>query len=814
MPLPLPDLDTRLWADLTDEARALIPRYAPTWTDFNIHDPGISIIELLAWQVEQDVYWLNRVPPAHRRAFLELVGVSPLPPQAATALLALAPSAPVDVPASAEFTATAAGQSVLFSTTAALHAIPARLVAIWTQSAATARPIDASRSLREGRVFPAFGDDPQIGAALYLGFDAPLPVGQPVRIGVAFAGGRSDATERQRIANEAAAQAAACVRLVPAKPCGPTSSPVDPPTPPTLQHHSVRIGWAFRNAAGAWQTLDPAAGQVADDTRALTLDGTVVVRLPSNPGTWDAGSGPLFYLRATLDGGDYDAPPLLNALIVNAVPAVQAVRPSSTFTISAGVIAGGPLPIEPGLLALNMTLDANSTITALSTTLDPATPRFLVRFYRPATALATGSLILDLVTIGISDGTPNESFALPRSAVAGDSLALYSYEDATLQPWRIRADFGASGGKDHDATCDPTAATIGFGNGDHGHIPPAGTRVFASYGATAGSAGNLGATHTLTLAPTLHNWLLFDPADFQARAPATTIAADTAWAAISPASYNAAAAQLGSLPPLRMLLVGADAESLNLAAGRAVLGLQQATRAITPADYETLALETPGTAIARVRALPNRVAEYPCLIAPGIVTVIIVPNQHRPQPLPSVGLRDIVYRYLDRRRLVGGHIAVVAPSYVVVQVSAMVKLLPGASRDRVLADVIAALNLFLHPLTGGPAAITAAARSAQSASPPPPAQPRTTPGLIVAATAIQPSATSTALPETAPIPPGWPFGRDVYRSEVLQVISGVAGVDNVLQLSLIGDGSAAQCGNLCVGPTQLVVSGTHTIEAQ
>ena len=35
----------------------------------------------------------------------------------------------------------------------------------------------------------------------------------------------------------------------------------------------------------------------------------------------------------------------------------------------------------------------------------------------------------------------------------------------------------------------------------------------SSYGATAGSAGNLGVAHTLTLAPTLHNWLLFDPAD-------------------------------------------------------------------------------------------------------------------------------------------------------------------------------------------------------------------------------------------------------------------------------------------------------------
>jgi hypothetical protein len=37
-------------------------------------------------------------------------------------------------------------------------------------------------------------------------------------------------------------------------------------------------------------------------------------------------------------------------------------------------------------------------------------------------------------------------------------------------------------------------------------------------------------------------------------------------------------------------------------------------------------------------------------------------------------------------------------------------------------------------------------------------------------------------------------------------------VDNVLALDLIGNGGAAQCGNLCVGPTELVVAGAHTIE--
>ena len=49
MPLPLPNLDTRRWADLVDEGVALVPRYGGTWTDHNVHDPGITLIELFAY---------------------------------------------------------------------------------------------------------------------------------------------------------------------------------------------------------------------------------------------------------------------------------------------------------------------------------------------------------------------------------------------------------------------------------------------------------------------------------------------------------------------------------------------------------------------------------------------------------------------------------------------------------------------------------------------------------------------------------------------------------------------------------------------
>jgi len=73
MPLTLPNLDDRRYADLVEEARALIPTYAPEWTNHNPSDPGITLIELFAWLAEMQIYALNRVTDNNVRTFLKLL---------------------------------------------------------------------------------------------------------------------------------------------------------------------------------------------------------------------------------------------------------------------------------------------------------------------------------------------------------------------------------------------------------------------------------------------------------------------------------------------------------------------------------------------------------------------------------------------------------------------------------------------------------------------------------------------------------------------------------------------------------------------
>ena len=85
MPLTAPNLDDRRFQDIMDEARTLIPGYCPEWTDHNLSDPGIALVELFAWMTETMLYRLNQVPDRNYVKFLDLMGVKLREPRPARA---------------------------------------------------------------------------------------------------------------------------------------------------------------------------------------------------------------------------------------------------------------------------------------------------------------------------------------------------------------------------------------------------------------------------------------------------------------------------------------------------------------------------------------------------------------------------------------------------------------------------------------------------------------------------------------------------------------------------------------------------------
>src|SRR3954447_5705599 len=93
-PFPTPVLDDRKFQQIVDEVRKRIPLYCPEWTDHNVSDPGVALIELFAWMTDMLLYRANQIPDRLYVKFLELMGIRLDPPRPARAPVTLYLSAP------------------------------------------------------------------------------------------------------------------------------------------------------------------------------------------------------------------------------------------------------------------------------------------------------------------------------------------------------------------------------------------------------------------------------------------------------------------------------------------------------------------------------------------------------------------------------------------------------------------------------------------------------------------------------------------------------------------------------------------------
>lgn len=298
MALEAPNLDDRTFNDLFAEAKSLIPRYAPEWTNHNPSDPGITLLQLFAWMTDILLYRINRVPDKNYIKFLQLLGIELEPGRPATTELTFTPSRSdidsVIVPkgtlvASAE--PDAEGNNIVFETAEALVALGATLAAVQVYDSINYN-IQTNANAAANQNFHPFGVYAREGSGLLLGFESPL----------AFTSQQINLTVY--IAQEDEAAAMVCELNLD-----------DLPLP-------AQIVWEYWDGL-QWETLVVDK----DETRALTASGHIYLRGPGSKAV-KAPLGkvttPLFWLRARLEQTFYQNPPNLLTIMINTVRATQA----------------------------------------------------------------------------------------------------------------------------------------------------------------------------------------------------------------------------------------------------------------------------------------------------------------------------------------------------------------------------------------------------------------------------------------------------------------------------------------------------------
>lgn len=155
---------------------------------------------------------------------------------------------------------------------------------------------------------------------------------------------------------------------------------------------------------------------------------------------------------------------------------------------------------------------------------------------------------------------------------------------------------------------------------------------------------------------------------------------------------------------------GSEGESIEQAAMRVPQMLRTRNRAVTPEDFESLAILAGDGAIARSTCLPTDPKK------PGTVQLLVVPQTNLQPIAQGVGippeafhLSAPLYRqvmaYLDERRLLGVQVQLLEPSYVGLSVQTEVALLPSYQTPEAITEALDSLNValyrFFNPLTGG-----------------------------------------------------------------------------------------------------------------
>ena len=180
MPLPTPNLDDRRFQQLVDEAKRMVQQRCPEWTDHNVSDPGVTLIETFAYMADALLYRLNRVPDRNYVKFLDLIGVRLYPPTAArvpvTFWLSAAQEAAVTVPQATPVATerTEHDEAVVFTTVAPLAIVPCSFSRTATMVEG-GEPVDTTETLAFGQGFACFGATPSAGDVLLVGLSDPVP---------------------------------------------------------------------------------------------------------------------------------------------------------------------------------------------------------------------------------------------------------------------------------------------------------------------------------------------------------------------------------------------------------------------------------------------------------------------------------------------------------------------------------------------------------------------------------------------------------------------------------------------------------------
>lgn len=283
MSLPTPNLDSRKFQEIVDDVKRQIGLRCPEWTEHNVSDPGVTLLELFAYMTEMSLFRLNQVPEKNYIKFLEMLGIGLQMPEPARTQLRFSLSRAIeDTPEgdtqeillrSSEVVAstfrTDTEDAIEFTIEHDLRMVrPKGLCLLAMPSVNQSAPDDIGTARRldlKGDGAKIFSDQPTAGDCLYIGFE-------------------NDLTSNV-VSLDFECVTAAAVGL--------------------NEDYPAQVWEHWDNGTGRWERADV----VEDTTRGFNRDGSVVIAMPRPMADRNLGGQRAHWVRVRYTTSADDLPP-------------------------------------------------------------------------------------------------------------------------------------------------------------------------------------------------------------------------------------------------------------------------------------------------------------------------------------------------------------------------------------------------------------------------------------------------------------------------------------------------------------------------
>ena len=460
--LPNIDLDNETFDEIMEAARNTIVSTFPEWTDFNAHDPGITMLETFAWMKESRQYYLNKIGTANILKYLKLLGISRQHKTAAYADVTVLCGEDLVVPSGAKFYA----GGLCFETAERTFVPAAKIICCIARYGEEKRVINSGELSFGGSLgLRPFGLDTPENGEFHIGFDNPLPIGETV--GLYINAGYDGGIPRNPITD-----AEDFIPLVDMK-----------------AEYYGKNGWSE-------------AEIIKDTSFGFITPGKISIVIPEEMRDLALEETKAFWIRFKIIGGEYDTQPLIESIEFNFTELRQRDTrseihdfvPSKSYTVTTELAALGNTTVflrsTDGTFTCvenyerKMSEDGSVIYSGIGDIGGD-----LVRIVNTAPDFFKKSII------GIGTGLPFQEYDLECLDIEYESFRIMTQipdSDKKYVEWTKVPDFAGSGPADLHYVFESDTGIVRFGSCTHGAAPE-GMIIIIGYAVTAGLGGNVSA---------------------------------------------------------------------------------------------------------------------------------------------------------------------------------------------------------------------------------------------------------------------------------------------------------------------------------